>query len=155
MERLIQLVPPYLDAQKRYSFLELIVNAHKKNASLIRAKVIQINTESPNEGVAEIRNALAATEVKDPLAHVPEHVMKAANWLYDDDITVARAMLSQAESKYNDTIKVSAVRDMQLIFDAISAGQIKTATYRVNMPSGALEIHIYTPKKSLWKTLFG
>ena len=155
MERLIQLVPPYLSAQKRYSFLEIIVNAHKKNASNTRSKLIRINTESPHIGVAEIKDVLPTLEVKDPLAHLPENVMRAANWLYDDDITVARAMLSQAESKYNDLIKASATRDLQLIYEAISAGQIKSANYRVVMPSGALEIQIYTPKKSLWQTLFG
>ncbi len=155
MERLIQLVPPYLSAQKRYSFLEIIVNAHKKSTSVRSAKIIKINTESPHLGIAEIKNVLPTLEIKDPLAHIPENVMRAANWLYDDDITVARAMLSQAESKYNELIKASALRDLQLIYGAISADQIKSANYRVTMPAGTLDIQIYTPKKGLWQTLFG
>lgn len=93
-------------------------------------------------------------KLTDNLAHVPEYIMEVANWLYADDITVARAMLSEAESCRNEIIKASAVRDLQLIIEGIWSGQIKTATYKVNTPSGDLKIQIYTPRKSLWQKIF-
>ncbi len=155
MERLIQLVPPYLSPQKRYSLLEVVVNIHKKSAPSRPSKVVCINTEAPHPGISEINKALSEMKMSDPLAHVPEYVMKTATWLYDDDITVARAMLAQAESLHNESIKASAIRDMQLILNSISAGQIKTASYRVPMPSGTLEVQIFTPKKGFWQNLFG
>jgi hypothetical protein len=51
----------------------------------------------------------------DVLVHVPEKVMQAASWLYDYDITAARAMLAEAEREENDIILASATREVALL----------------------------------------
>lgn len=55
--------------------------------------------KEPIGGYAELDSALASMQHHDVLAHVPEKVMQAASWLYDDDITAARGMLAEAERR--------------------------------------------------------
>ena len=130
------------------------MNRNKIDTCSNSTKIVRINAEDPRPGIDQINISLSSMKLQDDLAHVPEYIMNAANWLYADDITVARSMLAQAESCRNEIIKASAVRDLQLIVDGIWSGQIKTATYEVKTPSGDLKIQIYTPRKSLWQKLF-
>jgi hypothetical protein len=155
MERLIQLVPPYLSSEKRYALLQIIVDVSSKPLGYTPDRVVRIDTESPHVGISEVRQALSEMKVTAPLAHVSNNVMEAANWLYDDDITVARAMLVQIAALHYDSIRKSAYRDLELIFDSITAGQIKTATYRVPAPSCTIVVQIFTPKKGFWQNLLG
>jgi hypothetical protein len=83
----------------------------------------------------------------DVLAHLPERVMKAANWLYDDDITAARAMLAEAERLENEIVRSNAAREIELLKRTISTGQVKAANYSVEMPAGKLHVTAFTPSK--------
>jgi hypothetical protein len=56
-------------------------------------KSVSVNFEKPADAFAEIDAALDEMDTKDVLAHLREHVMKAATWLYDDDVTAAHAAL--------------------------------------------------------------
>lgn len=155
MERLVALVPPYLSSDERYSLLQEVLRKHKQSSSMRPFKEIRINSKEPATGFAEVDAALAAMRKDDVLAYIPERVMDAAKWLYDDDITAARAMLAEAESKQNEIIKSSASREISLLRRAVSSGQVKEATYYVEMPAGRLSVVVFTPKRSLWEVLFG
>lgn len=155
MERLVALVPPYLSAEKRFELLQDVLKKHKPSASTKPFKYIRINSKEPASGFAEIDAALETMIHEDALAHIPERVMDAGKWLYDDDITVARAMLAQAESKQNEIIKNSAAKEISLLRRAVGYGQVKQATYNVEMPAGKLSVVVFTPRRSIWEVLFG
>lgn len=142
MERLVELVPPYLSPQQRFSILQLVLKRHKKSAPY---RTIKINVKEPAGGFNELQSALASMSHNDVLAHLPESAMKAASWLYDDDITSARAMLAEAEKLENDMIRSKAVREIELLRKTISTGQVKAANYSVEMPAGKLNVVAYTP----------
>jgi hypothetical protein len=88
MERLVELVPPYLSSEQRFSLLQQVLQKNKPSKPY---KSIRINVKEPVGGFAELDSSLASMQHYDVLAHVPEKVMQAASWLYDDDITAARA----------------------------------------------------------------
>lgn len=155
MERLVALVPPYLSAEKRFGLLQEVLNRHKPSANAKPFRSIKINSKESSAGFAELDAVLATMIQEEELAHIPEKVMDAAKWLYDDDITVARAMLAQAESKQNEIIKTSAAKEIALLRRAVGSGQVKQATYHVEMPAGKLSVVVFTPRLSIWEVLFG
>jgi hypothetical protein len=145
MRRLIEMVPPYLSAGQRFVILQSVLKLHKKTGS---TRTIKIDISEPASGYAELQATLASMSHDDVLAHLPESVMGAATWLYNDDITTARAMLAEAERKENDLIRSSAVREIELLMRTISSARVKTANYSVEMPSGKLHVAVYTPSVS-------
>ncbi|PIG30230.1 hypothetical protein CLU93_4566 [Janthinobacterium sp. 35] len=150
MERLVELVPPYLSSEQRFSILQLVLKRHKRSAP---SRTIRINVKQPEEGFSELQNALASMSHNDFLAHLPENVMKAGSWLYDDDITAARAMLAEAERLENDMIRTTASREIALLRRTISSGQVQAANYSVEMPAGSLNVIAFTPSKCFVATV--
>ncbi|WP_442756726.1 CFI-box-CTERM domain-containing protein [Methylocystis sp. JAN1] len=142
MERLIELVPPYLSSDQRFAILKTVLKYNKKNAD---ARTIRINVKEPQAGFAELDQVLASMTHDDLLAHLPERVMKAASWLYADDVTSARAMLAEAERVENEIIRASAKREIELLRRTIATGQVKAANYSVTMPAGRLNVVAYEP----------
>lgn len=152
MERLVALVPPYLSPEQRFSILQSVLKLHKKK-SVTKPTIIRINVKEPAKGFAELEQELASMSHDDILAHLPEHVMKAASWLYDDDMTATRAMLAEAERFENDTIRTKATREIALFRKTISSGQVKAAQYDVEMPAGKLRVIALTPSKCFVATV--
>lgn len=142
MERLIELVPPYLSASQRYSILKIVLEKHSKNNVY---KNIKINTKEPAVGFLELDEALNSIVHKDLLEYLPESVMQAATWLYDDDITSARAMLSEARRAETEVIKSNARREIELLKKTVFSGQVKSAAYSVEMPAGKVNVVVYSP----------
>lgn len=153
MERLVELVPPYLEPDQRIAIVKKLIKFHKPRRINKPKKIIYINIELPGDAFQEIENAFEEMRVTDTLAHVPEHVMKAANWLYDDDVTAARSVIAESVQHQNEIMKQSARREVDLLKRTISSGQIKSATYTVDLPAGSIEIKAYTPPKSFFKTV--
>lgn len=142
MERLIELVPPYLKPEVRMSLLRVVVSLHKKSGTF---RSIRINIDDPEQGFRELSETLSQMRKEDPLAHLPENVMKAASWLYDDDITAARSMLAEAERLENESLRSSAERELELLKRTVKAGQVRSASYSVQMPAGSLSVTIFSP----------
>ncbi len=142
MQRLVELVPPYLSAEQRFEILKIVLKQHEKKKS---QRVIRINIKEPQQGFSDLKEALASISSEDVLAHLPPNVMDAAKWLYDDDITSARAMLADAERLENDIVRTSAAREVDLLQRTIASGQVKSASYSVKTPSGTLNVVAYTP----------
>jgi hypothetical protein len=145
MERLVELVPPYLSPEDRFSLLIMVLKQHKTNSH--KKTNISINVKEPTAGFQELQLALNSMSHDIVLAHLSEKVMKAASWLYDDDITAARAMLAEAERLENDSIRASARKEIDLLRRTIQSGQIKAANYSVSMPAGILSVIAFTPSK--------
>lgn len=152
MERLVELVPPFLSASQRFALLEKIL---KKNPVYPPRIEVKIDGKAPGEGLAELDRTLAGMRQTDALAHLPAKVMQVATWLYADDITAARAMLAEAASRENEVIRASASRELDLLRRTVTSGQIKNASYSVRMPAGILDVSVVTPEPSLWRRLFG
>ena len=75
--------------------------------------------------------------------------MKAAEWLYDDDITAARAMIAEIERRETNLIRSNSVNEINLLKRTIETGQVKAANYSVDMPYSELILFIY-PLKMLY-----
>ena len=144
MERLIELVPPYLSSNSRMIILKYVLEHNKPHTN---SEYIKINVEEPEEGFKVVESTLNKMDYADPLAHLPGRVLDAAKWLYDDDVTAARAMLAQAAGAENNIIRRSAEKEINLLKRTISSGQIKSASYTVTMPAGNLYITAYSPSK--------
>jgi hypothetical protein len=152
LERLVELVPPYLEPEQRMDLVKLLAQQHDLRQGS-PYKSVRINIEEPGSAFAEIESALSELDTQDVLAHIPEHVMKAATWLYDDDVTAARSVLAEAKRAQNETMKRSARRELDVLKRTITSGQVKTANYSVELPAGTLSVQAYTPQKGLIKTL--
>lgn len=150
MERLVELVPPYLSPELRYELLQDVLKKHEQGKP---HRVIRVNTKSPQEGLTEIDFVLETMKQDDALAFVPDVVMQAATWLYDDDITAARAMIAEAKRRENELIKATAKREIELLKRTISSGQLKSASYTVEMPAGTLSIVVYQPSRCFVATV--
>jgi hypothetical protein len=150
MERLVELVPPYLSANQRLSLLESLIEKYKPQRPSYN---IRINIETPNVGLEKLDEKFKALEVTDELANMPKNVMDAANWLYGDDITLARKIIIQIAGLENKQMKANAVKEIELIRTMIRKQQIKKAYYSVEFPSGSLSIEVYKP--SFISKLFG
>lgn len=154
LTRLVELVPPYLSAEQRMKLVDILVVKHKPRGGY-DYKTISVNAVEPAEGFAEIDMTLSKMDVEDGLAHLPEFVMEAAKWLYDDDVTAARAVLAQATKAENNMKKAQARKDLELLKRTVGTGQVKTASYSVDLPAGRLQVNVFTPSKGIIGTIFG
>ena len=150
MERLIELVPPYLSANQRLTLLTSLVDKYKPQKP---SHYISINVEKPLAGLNELNSIFGQLIVSDELANMPQNVMEAAQWLYNDDMTVARRMIQEISSVDNDLSKANAAKEIELIKTLIFRKQIETASYSLTLPSGSLSITVYKP--SFFSKLFG
>jgi len=155
LERLVGLVPPYLEPEQRMALVKLLAEKHESKGFNRPRQSISINIEAPGLAFAEIDAALQKMETEDVLAHIPEHVMAAATWLYDDDVTAARSVLAEAKRAKNEIMKRAARKELELLKRTIASGQVKTATYSVELPAGILNVNAFTPAKGLFATIFG
>lgn len=144
MERLVDLVPPYLSAQQRYLLLQIVLKRYKKPKL---HQSIRISSKNPIDQFSIVEDKIRSMDYNEGLAYLPDTLLNAAKWLYDDDITSARAMLAEAERRENDIIRASAVRDLELLKGAILSNQVNSASYSVEMPAGVLHVTIYEPSK--------
>jgi hypothetical protein len=145
MERLIELVPAYLNGEQRFKILQTIA-AHTR--SYPKRIVVEVKSDNPDEGLSQIDRALASIQVTDELANIPQKVLDAATWLYDDDSTVARRLLVDIAKIETEKLKESAEKEIALLKRAILSGQIKVANYEVKTPGGILEIRVFPSKKA-------
>lgn len=150
MERLVELVPPYLAAEQRFDILQDVI---KHNKLTPRTERIDINLKKPEEGLAAVDAALNRINITDDLAYLPPSVMDAASWLYDDDATAARAVLVRIAAAETQALKKSAEREIGLLKRTIASGQIKTASYNVQTPAGNLVITASVPSKCFVATV--
>lgn len=144
MERLVELVPPYLEAEQRHNILLKVLKQHKRTPP---SQTIRVNIKEPQEGFHQIDEVLSSIHVTDPLAYLPEHVMDAAKWLYDDDVTAARLMLAESMKIETDMLLNNAVRELNLMRRTIASGQVKSANYSVDTPVSRLHVIAYSPSK--------
>lgn len=150
MERLVELVPPYLEPEQRHSVLIKVLKKHKRNPP---SQTIRINIKDPQSGFAQLEGALSGIQISDPLAFLPEHVMEAAKWLYDDDVTAARAMLAESMKVETEMLRTNAIRDLELMRRTIASGQVKSANYTVETPAGRLNVVAFSPSKCFVATV--
>lgn len=150
LERLVERIQPYLQPEQRHNILLKILNKHKRSGTY---QSIRINIKDPADGFKQIDDALEKIRSDDPLAFIPEHVMEAARWLYDDDMTAARAMLAEATRAETELLRANAIKEVSLLKRALSSGQIKSASYTVKTPVSTLSVVAYTPSKCFVATV--
>ena len=141
MERLIELVPPYLEPEERYALLVKVLKVHRS----VAGHQVRINLYEPAQGFQELNTLLGNLRHTDTLAYLPDKVMRAARWLYNNDITAARSMLAQADRAENEIVRARAIEELEQLKQLISSGTVDEATYQVTLPSGSLTVETYTP----------
>jgi HIRAN domain len=139
MERLIAFAPRRLAPDVRMSLLRSVLAQNRKTVPTRRVEIEQHN---PSAGLQDLENALASMSHRDVLAFLPERVMEAATWLYDDDITAARAILAQAEHQENDLLRRKAAGDIAMLRNLISTRALTEASYQIELPTGALDVAV-------------
>lgn len=142
MERLVELVPPYLSSPSRLRILKLVLAKNKPSGIFA---TIKINIKEPEHGFKHLDEELSRMIIADELAYLPRNVMEAATWLYDNDVTAARAMLAEATKFENEMLKRNALKEIDLLKRTIKSGQIKSANYNVEMPAGRLSVVATSP----------
>ncbi|MBI6856087.1 hypothetical protein YA0002_25320 [Pseudomonas cichorii] len=150
MERLVELVPPYLEPEQRYEILLKVLKKHKK---IPPSCTIRVNIKEPADGFRQINDVLQSLESTDPLAYLPKHVMEAAKWLYDDDVTTARSLIAEATNIEIDILRNDAMRQINLLRRTIESGQVKSANYSVETPVGRVSVVAYSPSKCFVATV--
>ena len=140
MERLVELVPPYLSPEQRFELVTAVLKRHKPN---VYTKTVKIDVDKPDAGFTELDSVLASMTHEAILAYLPERVLDAAKWLYDDDVTASRAMLAEAERRENDILRAGASKEIALLRRTIASGQVKSASYSVSLPAGRLSVVAY------------
>lgn len=141
MERLIQLVPPYLHSSQRYELLVKVLKQHKSRTS----HTLRLNLYNPLDGFSKLNAILNSLKHTDTLAYLPANVMSAAKWLYSNDMTAARAMLAQADRAENELIRAKAIKEIDQLKRLIMSRDLDSASYMVSLPSGSLKVETYTP----------
>jgi len=126
LERLLQLVPMYLNATQRLELLKQVVS-HNRPTQKERLTV-NISSSSPDEGFQQLYEKIGKATNSDQLANIPKNTMDAAAWLYDDDITVARAMLAKIIQAEDQVKKGSALAEAQMLERTVRSGQVSRAT---------------------------
>ncbi len=126
LERLLEKVPRYISASKRFELLKLVVDHNKPR--LNQQISISINASEPDAGFQNLYSKIGEVTNPDKLVNIPARTMDAATWLYDDDITVARAMLAQIVQAEDQIKKNSALAEVQLLERTVRSGQISRAT---------------------------
>ena len=145
MERLVEIAPPYLRSEQRQQILESIL---RQNPRRRVSKTVKINVEEPDAGFREANAEIDSIKGEsDPLAYLPEGVMRAAEWLYGPDITAARALIASVEARKSQEIASQARKELSLIERVTRSGQAKAATYTIDAPSKKVEIVVYSPSK--------
>lgn len=152
MERLLELIPPYLSSEQRRNLLLKVLEKNKPRRPRAQLNV-HINPKAPAEKLAALQEMLASLQKADSLAYLPESVMQAASWLYGDDITVARAIIAEAANKENNIILASVTRDIALLTEQIQTGQITSASYSARMPAGQVSVSVSEPSKCFVATV--
>lgn len=123
LERLVELIQPYLEPEQRHDILLKVLSKHKRSGT---HQTIRVNIKEPADGCRQIDTALENLQSEDPLAFIPEHLMEAAKWLYDDDMTAARAMIAEATRAETDILRATATKEIGLLKRTISSGQVKS-----------------------------
>ena len=68
-------------------------------------------------------------------------------------MTAARAVLAEATRAENNMKKAQARKELELLKRTIRTGQVKTANYSVELPSGRLQVCAFTPSKGIVGTI--
>ena len=144
MERLVELLPPYLPSEERFRLLEKLLAHHKLPKKHV---LVRINIEAPSSGFEQAEQVISSLEHTTMLANLPANVMRAATWLYDDDATSLRAVLAQAERKESELIRANIRRVLELFKRTVLSGQLKSGSYSAQLPTATVEILAYKPSK--------
>lgn len=142
LQRLIELVPPYLSNEQRIKIVQALFDKYRHFSGHHNVK---IDILEPDEGFRQLDSILDSISVDEQLSNIPSRVMDAATWLYDNDITAARALLAQVDKHEHDIIRRSAKTEIEILKKAIKAGQIESASYTLKLPNGNLEVNVYKP----------
>ena len=149
MERLIELVPPFLSSQLRYELLKDIFQKHKKNKN---ERVIRVNVKEPIEDLREAEEFIINSGLSED-EKLPDSIVEFARWIYDDDMVVAKEIIKNLQLIEGERLKETALKEFYLLKRTIISGQVRTAELAVELPLTKLRIIAYSPSKCFIATV--
>ncbi len=148
-ERLLNLVPPALDASARFDLVRKLRAAHFKRAS-------HHVTASPQDWRARLMPLINDIVAAASTFKLPPELVDRVKWLADGDAIAAQKLLSAVDQE-EATIRVgyldSEFRRIEALVSAIE--RTPEVVHRITLPQGDITVTIAVPKKSFWSTLFG
>jgi hypothetical protein len=139
-ERLLKLLPPYLKFEHRYAMVEKLCEYHAKKEH----RSVKIDLKKPEAGIDElnqcIQDVLEVSAVNEK--YLPEHVLKAINWLNDDDVVISRHMLAKIDRKRNDNSVMLAKKEVNNIVQQLNKINAETHFYqKIDLIGGTIVIN--------------
>lgn len=143
MERLLDLVPRYLSTEARYDLVRKLADYHQARNQITRN--VQINLKEPGPGLQRFSESLGDFETHDVLKRLPEEAINIATWLSDNDVTVARHILSEVDRQMIAQIKEIASEAESTIRRLISNANTQRYQEVIRFPTGTLSVTASRP----------
>jgi hypothetical protein len=139
MGRLLDLVPKYVSYDSRYNMVKRLCAHHRKKKS----ETIRIDKDKPLEGLRQLDAAIDSFYDHQNLLGLPDHVIETLNWLNDDDLVAARALLAQVENEEANRVQDIVRRNRGHIRDLIENKEIKSFEEVISFPNGDLRVYSF------------
>jgi hypothetical protein len=146
-ERLINLVPPELDASLRFDLVKKLRSAflHKENKAV---------TAEPENWRAAVAPLVAELLTASERFRLPQRVLDKVAWLAGGDTQAAQALLTAAEQdeaivrlRYLE----AEFRRIDTLIQTIEA--TRSVSHRIELPQGTISITIKLPEQGVWAWL--
>jgi hypothetical protein len=147
--RLLNLVPHFLTFAQRYQMVSKLCD-HFSTKKRVQVTILLNN---PLDGLSELNRHINDFSNIALLKYIPQHVLDTVTWLNDNDVTAARALLSQIEKNTSDYVKHHAGKELPRILALAKNKQTTLTSQTIEFPNGTIEITFRKP--SLFERLFG
>ena len=146
-ERLLKLVPPFLSTDQRFAMVEKLCEHHAEQKS----KHVKINLADPSDGVQELREIASELAQVPTMKHLPSHVMHTVEWLHDNDVVAARALLSEIDARKNSNSLKYVDEEIQRVTRMAQQSDRMRVSQQIDLAGGTIYISFTRPRKTLWQ----
>lgn len=154
-ERLINLIPPYLDFTDRYALVKkLCAHCAKK-----QHHEITVNAESPSESLVRLKTILDHCCCLSTEKYIPDEVLDTMRWLNNDDMVASRMILAEIDKETHKATAEIAVREFDIVSRAVRDKIANKATHTIVLPTASITVNIERPRRGIFarimKSIFG
>ena len=148
-ERLLNLVPPVLDAGKRFDLVKKLRAKH-----FIKAE--HYFTAAPQDWREKLIPLINQVVAEGSVFRLPPEIVARVCWLADGDSVAAQALLAAVDQE-EASIRLSYVESEFRRLEALVSTIDRTpkVVHKICLPQGDITVTIATPEKSFWRSLFG
>lgn len=145
--RLLNLVPPVLDAGQRFELVKKVRQAHLRK----ERKFVSCHPADWRQKVEPVVTQFLATSQN---FQIPPHVLDIVCWLTEGDAAVAQQLLAAAE-KEEVAVRLryleSEFKRIEFLLQNIESN--KDVSHTIELPQGTIKVSITLPPKGFWSWL--